>query len=201
MGKSCQTTFLSLWENYPYVTFFLRSLQSGQILFTNGLFLVYLPCEQVKAKNIDHLGCHHRFFRFFADFSNLFRTPKMRLRTLVLNYCWISTVLIYFGIALNAPNLSANLFLYELLSNPTFSTFLYANSVCGQHVLWSFRYTCLSGLLEIPSYLMVPPLLKYIGRRVIFSTMLFICGAALGFSLLFEQGNNNLQQLATSNSG
>jgi len=56
--------------------------------------------------------------------------------------------------------------------------------------IFVFSFVFISGVLEIPSYLMMPPLIKYIGRRPVFSGFLLICGVALLSSLLFHEGTN-----------
>ena len=42
---------------------------------------------------------------------SLFRTPKMRRRTLALNFCWFSVAMVFNGGAFNGSNLTGNLFL------------------------------------------------------------------------------------------
>jgi hypothetical protein len=54
------------------------------------------------------------------------------------------------------------------------------------------RYMFISGVLEIPSYFMVPPLIGFFGRRMIFSSFLLLCGICLMTSLLFPQGTATL---------
>lgn len=95
-----------------------------------------------------------------SGYANLLRSPKMRLRTLVIYVCWASISLTYYGIALNSPNLATDRYLY----------------------------TFIGGVLEVPSYFMVPPLIRVLGRKPTFSGFLFICSAALFASLLFENG-------------
>jgi len=76
--------------------------------------------------------------------------------------------MIYYGIALNSPNLGSNIYLY----------------------------TFISGVLEIPSYFMVPPLIRLLGRRPVFSGFLIICAVSLGCSLIFETGSTMIVALS-----
>ncbi|CAG7828115.1 unnamed protein product [Allacma fusca] len=96
-----------------------------------------------------------------AGYADLVRSPRMRVRTLVIYFSWMSISMVYYGIALNAPNLSAD----------------------------KYIYTFISGVLEVPSYFMVPPLIRYIGRRPVFCGFLLICGTSLLSSLAFSQGS------------
>ncbi|OXA57254.1 Organic cation transporter protein [Folsomia candida] len=101
-------------------------------------------------------------------YASLLRSPKLRLRTLVIYFCWASISMIYYGVALNSPNLSADRYLY----------------------------TFIGGVLEVPSYFMVPPLIRFLGRRPVFSGFLLICSASLLASLLFESGSVTIIILA-----
>jgi len=51
-------------------------------------------------------------------------------------------------------------------------------------------------VLEIPSYAMVPPLIRFLGRRKVFSGFLLLCGLSLLSSLLFTQGSTIIIVLA-----
>jgi hypothetical protein len=52
--------------------------------------------------------CRQKVGSVFKEYVGLLRTPKLRTRTLVLYFCWLSVSMVYYGVALNAPNLSTN---------------------------------------------------------------------------------------------
>ena len=43
-------------------------------------------------------------------FVNLFKTPNMRKKTLIIYYCWFATAMIYYGLTLNSNNVGGSLF-------------------------------------------------------------------------------------------
>ena len=43
-------------------------------------------------------------------FLNLFKTPNMRMKTLIIYYCWFTTAMIYYGLTLNSNNVGGSLF-------------------------------------------------------------------------------------------
>ena len=43
-------------------------------------------------------------------FLNLFKTPNMRMKTLIIYYCWFTTSMIYYGLTLNSNNVGGSLF-------------------------------------------------------------------------------------------
>ena len=40
-------------------------------------------------------------------FLNLFKTPNMRMKTLIIYYCWFTTAMIYYGLTLNSNNVGS----------------------------------------------------------------------------------------------
>jgi OCT family organic cation transporter-like MFS transporter 4/5 len=103
-----------------------------------------------------------------GGYMTLIRSPKLRVRTLVIYFSWISISLVYYGVALNSPNLSTDRYLY----------------------------TFISGALEIPSYFMVPPLIQSAGRRPVFSGLLLGTAVSLLTSLFFCSGDAMIVVLA-----
>nr|XP_045613682.1 organic cation transporter protein-like [Procambarus clarkii] len=81
----------------------------------------------------------------------LILTPECRRMTLVVFFCWFSASMVYYGIALNANNLSTDPYLYIFLG----------------------------GLLEVPSYLLLWPALIYIGRKKTLSALYFFCSVCI----------------------
>lgn len=80
--------------------------------------------------------------------SDLFKTPNLRKK--MLNVClnWFANSLVYYGLSLNAGNLVGNPFLMLFLS----------------------------GLVEIPSYILMICLMDRTGRRCVVSTFMLIGG-------------------------
>ena len=48
--------------------------------------------------------------RGFLGFLGLFKTPNMRMKTLILYYLWFTTSLIYYGLTLNSNDIGGSLF-------------------------------------------------------------------------------------------
>ena len=45
-------------------------------------------------------------------FLDLFKTPNMRKKTLIVYYCWFATSFVYYGLTLNSNDFGASLFVY-----------------------------------------------------------------------------------------
>lgn len=76
--------------------------------------------------------------------------PLLRL-TLVVMFCWFAASATYYGVSLNAVNLSANVYLYMFFG----------------------------GLLELPSYILLWPLVSFLGRKWSFIFLFAACGVAI----------------------
>ncbi|XP_064102827.1 solute carrier family 22 member 15-like [Macrobrachium nipponense] len=95
------------------------------------------------------LGVHTK--EFGSHLVKLVKSwPLLRL-TLVVMYCWFASSATYYGISLNAVNLSANMYLYMFFG----------------------------GLLELPSYILLWPLVSFLGRKWSFISLFVACGAAI----------------------
>ncbi|XP_064103328.1 beta-alanine transporter-like [Macrobrachium nipponense] len=95
------------------------------------------------------LGAHTK--EFGSHLVKLVKSwPLLRL-TLVVMYCWFASSATYYGISLNAVNLSANVYLYMFFG----------------------------GLLELPSYILLWPLVSFLGRKWSFISLFVACGAAI----------------------
>lgn len=81
----------------------------------------------------------------------LFRTPKLRLITCVMYLDYLVFAMVYYGLSLSGGNLSSNPFIYMVLS----------------------------GLMEIPAYVLAYPLVVKFGRRGPTVACSLISGAAL----------------------
>ncbi|XP_042237357.1 organic cation transporter protein-like [Homarus americanus] len=95
-----------------------------------------------------------RALKFVKQFTSLLRVKALRKKILIVFFCWFASSMIYYGIALNATNLSANVYLYIFLG----------------------------GLLEMPSYLLLWPAVVYLGRVRSLSSLYFMCAVCI-FSL------------------
>ncbi|XP_071525292.1 organic cation transporter protein-like [Panulirus ornatus] len=74
--------------------------------------------------------------------------PQLRARTLVSMFCWLSAGMVYYGVSLNATNLSTDPYLYIFLG----------------------------GLLEVPTYLLLWLALMFIGRKKSLVALYLVCG-------------------------
>lgn len=91
---------------------------------------------------------------------DLFRTPRLRWRTLNLYYNWFVISLVYYGLSLNSGNLGGDLFVNNLIL----------------------------GAVEFPGILMCVFLVMHTGRRWILSMCLLLGGAACLGTMIFEKG-------------
>ncbi|XP_042890135.1 organic cation transporter protein-like [Penaeus japonicus] len=92
-----------------------------------------------------------RALKVVETFFVLLTTSSLRLRALVAFFCWFAASMVYYGVALNATNLSADPYVYIFLG----------------------------GLLEVPSYILLWPAIKYIGRVKSLAILYFVCGASI----------------------
>ncbi|ETN70003.1 transporter, major facilitator family protein [Necator americanus] len=80
--------------------------------------------------------------------SDLFRTPNLRKKTMLVTYIWIMNAIIYNGLTLNVSNLPVDDY-------------------------WSF---IINGAVELPAYFIVWPLLQTVGRRWTLASTMIVCG-------------------------
>ncbi|XP_063591330.1 organic cation transporter protein-like [Penaeus indicus] len=85
------------------------------------------------------------------NFLILFRTPKLRLITIVMYLDYLVLAMVYFGLSLSGGNLSSDPFVYMVLS----------------------------GLMEIPAYTLAFPVVYRFGRRGPTVLCCLLCGVAL----------------------
>ena len=86
-----------------------------------------------------------------ASFFDLFRTPQMRAKTLILYGNWFSVVLTYYGLILNSTELATDFHLNFMIN----------------------------GTLEIPAYAISLVMVLYCGRKLPYVTSLALSGKAL----------------------
>ncbi|CAB3407895.1 unnamed protein product [Caenorhabditis bovis] len=82
------------------------------------------------------------------NICDLFKTPNLRKKTLLVTYIWVMNAIIYNGLTLNVSNLPVDDY-------------------------WSF---IINGAVELPGYFMVWPLLQCVGRRWTLATTMIVCG-------------------------
>ncbi|XP_041463006.1 organic cation transporter protein-like [Lytechinus variegatus] len=82
---------------------------------------------------------------------DLFRTPKMRLRTINLIFNWMVNAVVYHGVSLNTSNLGVN----------------------------DYVAFAVAGAVEIPSYILASFLIEFIGRPRCLCGLLLLSGASL----------------------
>ncbi|CAG2166906.1 unnamed protein product [Oppiella nova] len=81
---------------------------------------------------------------------DLVKTPKLRKITFITWFSWATNALLYYGFSLNMSEFGGNFYI----------TFL------------------LSGLVEIPSYILPAIFLRFIGRRILFAIFMLITGVS-----------------------
>ncbi|PAV81376.1 hypothetical protein WR25_09358 [Diploscapter pachys] len=91
---------------------------------------------------------------------DLFRTPNLRKKTLIVTYIWVMNAIIYNGLTLNVSNLPVDDY-------------------------WSF---VINGAVELPGYFIVWPLLQWVGRRWTLALTMIICGVGCVSAMFMPEG-------------
>ena len=86
-------------------------------------------------------------------FLDLFRSPNLRTKTLILYYQWFVNSFAYYGLSLNMGQVTG-----------------------GENIFFNFT---IGGLLEIPSHTAAILTLLYFGRRIPYCSSMFLCGLSL----------------------
>lgn len=79
---------------------------------------------------------------------DLFKTPNMLKKTLIICGCWFANSVVYYGVSLNAGKLNGN---------PYFIVFL-------------------MGIVEMPAYVVILYFLDRVGHRALISAMMLLGG-------------------------
>ncbi|XP_030850132.1 organic cation transporter protein-like [Strongylocentrotus purpuratus] len=95
-----------------------------------------------------------------ASALDLFRTPKMRMRSINLTFNWMVNAVVYHGLSLNTSNLGVN----------------------------DYLAFAIAGAVEIPAYLFSSVLVEVIGRPRCLCGLLLLSGASLLSSAIFPPG-------------
>ncbi|XP_068245524.1 organic cation transporter protein-like [Palaemon carinicauda] len=96
-------------------------------------------------------GLLTRMKKVVLEYLALLMAREFRVRTLVVYFCWFTASMVYYGVALNATNLSADPYLYVFLG----------------------------GLLEVPAYLLLWPAVVYVGRTKSLVILYGVCGITI----------------------
>ncbi|CAD6197049.1 unnamed protein product [Caenorhabditis auriculariae] len=92
--------------------------------------------------------------------TDLFRTPNLRKKTLIVTYIWVMIAIIYNGLTLNVSNLPVDDY-------------------------WSF---IINGAVELPGYFVVWPILQKAGRRWALASTMMICGIGCVSAMFIPEG-------------
>ncbi|CAI5438928.1 unnamed protein product [Caenorhabditis angaria] len=92
--------------------------------------------------------------------TDLFRTPNLRKKTLIVTYIWVMNAIIYNGLTLNVSNLPVDDY-------------------------WSF---IINGAVELPGYFVVWPLLQCAGRRWTLAATMIVCGIGCVSAMFVPDG-------------
>ncbi|KAK3886027.1 hypothetical protein Pcinc_009803 [Petrolisthes cinctipes] len=111
-------------------------------------------CEELNEEERKE-SCESWAMKVVRHFSILLLNPHLRLRTLVIFFGFFSASMVYYGVSLSATNLGTDPHLYVFLG----------------------------GLLEVPSYLLLWPIMVFVGRRRSLALLFFTCAVCI-FSVM-----------------
>ncbi|XP_030027839.2 organic cation transporter protein isoform X4 [Manduca sexta] len=98
-----------------------------------------------------------------AGTGDLFKTPKMLRKTLIICACWFTNSVVYYGLSLNTGKLNGN---------PFFIIFL-------------------MGIVELPAYVIITYFLDRVGHRALISAMMLLGGIACLVIVILPHGSSS----------
>ncbi|XP_049872477.1 organic cation transporter protein isoform X2 [Pectinophora gossypiella] len=98
-----------------------------------------------------------------AGTSDLFKTPNMLKKSLIICGCWFANSVVYYGLSLNTGKLNGN---------PYFIMFL-------------------MGVVELPSYVIIVYFMDRVGHRALISMMMLLGGIACLVVVALPHGSNS----------
>ncbi|XP_062559471.1 solute carrier family 22 member 4 [Armigeres subalbatus] len=99
---------------------------------------------------------------FFSVLTNAFKNRRLILRVINCSFCWLTNVLVYFGLSLNSVSLAGDKYLNFILVS----------------------------LIELPGFLIMQLILDRVGRRVTLCTTMILCGLFCFLSEFIPTGNH-----------
>lgn len=112
---------------------------------------------------------------------DLFRTPNMRAKTLIITFIWFSNTCVYVGLSYYAPALGKAKILFCFLIEEYFSI------EKGGDEIWNFF---LAGIVELPTYIFLWPGMILLGRRSILCISMIIGGIACLCTFLVQHNQS-----------
>ena len=117
--------------------------------------------------------------------SDLFRTPTIRLISIVLYIIWFSVYLVYYGMVLNLSNIGGDVYVNTIISGELFSIYLRGSQTAARLFLISFYVTfMISGIVEVPAIGLSILILLKMGRRIPLCLTLVCAGTACFLTLV-----------------
>ncbi|XP_042224820.1 organic cation transporter protein-like isoform X2 [Homarus americanus] len=113
------------------------------------VLMAHVNKEKTQAK-LTQTRVFKKVTQFFKSIITLLSTKNMRRRCLIIFFAWFVVSMVYYGLAFSGGNINASIYLIVFLS----------------------------GVVEIPSYILVCWTLKKFGRRLNLCVLFLICGAA-----------------------
>ena len=106
--------------------------------------------------------CQNKKEEIHHGIPDLFKTPRIRCRMIIVTFLWMANSIVYWGLSLNTGSLVGNPFLMMFMT----------------------------GLVEVPSNFIVLFLLDRTGRRSLYSVLFFIGGVSCIASAFTQKGEN-----------